>query len=72
MALNGISTLATKELKQTAKLALAQSRKADITSNSYRAAHTLDITLLPTVYVNDAVSDNPNIGGLQDGRPWTL
>lgn len=72
MALNGISTLASKQLKQAAKLELARTRKANASSNSYRAAHTLNINLLPTKYSGDTVVDNPNIGGLQPGRPWTV
>ena len=68
MALNGISTLATKQLRQEAKLALAETkRQADAT----RPLDTLDINLLPTKYVGDVATDNPNPGGLQQGRPWT-
>ena len=42
----------------------------------YRERNVLDITELPTVYsttTNDTnlVTDNPNIGGLVYGRPWT-
>ena len=42
----------------------------------YRARNVLDITELPTVYsttTNDTklVVDNPNVGGLVLGRPWT-
>ena len=36
----------------------------------YRTRATYDITLLPTQYDNNAVIDNPNIGGLVAGRPW--
>jgi hypothetical protein len=66
MAANGISTLATKELKQKAKLDLAALDRAAVGND--RA--TYDITLLPTQYDNNAVIDNPNIGGLVAGRPW--
>jgi hypothetical protein len=66
MAANGISTLATKELKQKAKLDLAALDRAAV--GNLRA--TYDITLLPTQYDNNAVIDNPNIGGLVAGRPW--
>jgi len=66
MAANGISTLATKELKQKAKLDLAATKRD--TDGNARA--TYDITLLPTQYDNNAVIDNPNIGGLVAGRPW--
>lgn len=54
MAQNGISTLASKQAKQAAKLARA----------------TLDITQLPTQYSGNAIVDNPNGGGLITGRPW--
>jgi hypothetical protein len=66
MALNGISTLATKELRQKAKLDLAALERA-VEGNS-RA--TYDLTLLPTQYNDDGIIDNPNIGGLVQGRPW--
>lgn len=66
MALNGISTLATKQLKQKAKLDLAAvDRAAD---NNARA--TYDITQLPTQYDDNAVVDNANASGLAVGRPW--
>lgn len=66
MAANGISDLPTKEARQKAKLALAaQDRLAD---GNPRA--TYDITQLPTQYVGDDVLDNPNEGGLVEGRPW--
>ena len=44
MALNGISTLATKELRQKAKLELAATNRAAV--GNHRA--TYDITQLPT------------------------
>lgn len=60
MAANGISTLATKELRQKAKLNLAATKRGK----------TYDITKLPTQYSGNAVVDNPNIGGLVIKRPW--
>ncbi len=66
MAANGISTLATKELRQKAKLDLAASQRA--ADGNPRA--TYDITLLPTQYNNNGIIDNPNPGGLVLGRPW--
>jgi hypothetical protein len=66
MALNEISTLATKELKQKAKLDLAAANRA--ADGNPRA--TYDITQLPTQYNDNAVINNPNIGGLVAGRPW--
>lgn len=64
---NTISTLATKELKQKAKLDLAALKRA--ADGNSRA--TYDITQLPTQYSDDAVVDNANTGGLVAGRPWT-
>jgi hypothetical protein len=66
MALNGISTLATKELRQKAKLDLAATDRA--ADGNLRS--TYDITTLPTQYNDNGVIDNPNIGGLVAGRPW--
>jgi hypothetical protein len=67
MSLNGISTLATKELRQKAKLDLAAANRA--ADGNARA--TYDITQLPTQYTGNAVTDNANTGGLVEGRPWT-
>lgn len=67
MAANGISTLATKELRQKAKLDLAAAKRA--ADGNPRA--TYDITQLPTQYTGNAVTDNANTGGLVQGRPWT-
>ena len=67
MSLNGIAQLATKELKQKAKLALAATNRAA----DGNARSTYDITQLPTQYDDNTVVDNPNAGGLVEGRPWT-
>ena len=66
MSANGISTLATKELKQKAKLDLAATDRAAV--GNPRA--TYDITQLPTQYDDNTVVNNPNVGGLVQGRPW--
>ena len=66
MAQNGISTLPTKELKQRAKLDLAAENRA--ARDNPRS--TYDLTLLPTQYDGDNIIDNPNAGGLVQGRPW--
>ena len=66
MSLNGIAHLPTREERQAAKLALAAAdRSAD-----GNARATLDLTLLPTQFDGDDTIDNPNIGGLVEGRPW--
>ena len=86
MAANGISTLATKELKQVAKLDIAQAKREgrvvavdgtitgsiDSTKPYYRARDTYDLTQLPTLYSGNDVVDNANTGGLVAGRPWTV
>lgn len=66
MAANGISTLETKQLRQVAKLDLA----AENRSAAGNPRPTYDITQLPTQYVGNDVVDNPNVGGLVQGRPW--
>ncbi len=66
MALNGISTLPTKELRQKAKLDLAATNRA--ADGNPRA--TYDLTTLPTQYNGNVLIDNPNAGGLVAGRPW--
>lgn len=84
MAANGISTLATKQLKQEAKLAIAMAKRqgktvardgtisgsADPTKPYYRVANNLDINSLPTKYVGNTVFDNPNVDGIIQGRPY--
>jgi hypothetical protein len=72
MAANGISTLATKQLRQEAKLTLAgQDRAArNVIQPGRYADITADLTQLPTRYVDDTVVNNDNTGGLKQGRPW--
>jgi hypothetical protein len=66
MSANGIAHLATKELKQKAKLDLAATDRA-ARSNP---RSTYDITELPTQYQGNVIVDNPNTGGLLLGCPW--
>jgi hypothetical protein len=66
MSANGIAQLATKELRQKAKLDLAASKRA----NDGNPRATYDITQLPTQYNDNTIVDNPNVGGLVVGRPW--
>jgi hypothetical protein len=63
---NKISRLATLELRQKSKLDLAALDR----ENSSNPRSTYDITELPTQYIDDDVHDNPNTGGLTEGRPW--
>ena len=63
---NVIDRLATKELKQRAKLDLSElDRAADGNPKS-----TYDITELPTQYSGNNIVDNPQPNGLILGRPW--
>lgn len=74
MSSNGISTLANKKLRQEAKLALAEQDRIDRnTVEPGRYSDTsADISQLPTKYKADnTVEDNPNVGGLLPGRPWS-
>ena len=66
MSANGIAHLATRELRQKAKLDLAASDRA--TAGDPRS--TYDITLLPTQFNDNATVNNPNSTGLLLGRPW--
>ena len=86
MAANGISSLATKEAKQIAKLDLAKLKRQgytldatgnivsgpDTTKAFYRARNDYDLTELPTQYNGNGITDNPNVGGLVIGRPWIV
>jgi hypothetical protein len=67
MAANGISTLATKQARQLAKLRLAAQDR--VAASNARSEY--DITQLPTQYNGNDLVDNPNTGGLVEGRPWT-
>jgi len=74
MAANGISTLATKQARQAAKLDIAEAKRqgktvatngtitgsVDATKPYYRAANTSDTSLLPTLYSGNTVVDNIN------------
>ena len=62
---NKISRLATRELRQKAKLDLAALDRAASSRPS-----TYDLSELPTQYSGDTVVDNANSGGLLLGRPW--
>ena len=66
MATNGISTLATKEARQIAKLELAAVERAAAGRRS-----VYDLSELPTKYSGNSVVDNLNSGGLTFGRPWS-
>jgi len=66
---------ATKQASQEMTLDIAQLKKqagGDTTKPYYRSLNTYDVTILPTRYVGDTVTDNTGDGGdLTQGRPWT-
>jgi hypothetical protein len=66
---------ASKQLSQEMMLDIAQLKKqagGDTTKPYYRSLNTYDVTILPTRYVNDTVTDNTGDGGdLTASRPWT-
>ena len=59
--------LADKEARQIAKLDLAATNRA--ADGNPRATYV--IGQLPTQYSGNDIVDNPNVGGLIQGRPWT-
>ena len=67
----------TKERRQIQKLEIAQRKRTgglagDSTQGDYyRQLNTYDRDRLPTKYTGNDVTDNANVGGLQQGRPWT-
>ena len=70
MSLNGISHLSTLEARQKAKLDLAKTKRSATGTNGYRDRNDYDLTELPTQYSGNVAVDNPNTGGLIEGRPW--
>ena len=77
MAQNGISTLQYKRDRQDQKLALAGTDRTNantVTPGRY-AGTSPDATELPTRYASNDnthsnIIDNPNSGGLKNGRPF--
>jgi hypothetical protein len=55
-----------RQERQVAKLAIA-GKKRSLTGRT----STLTIDNLPTKYTGNAVTDNANVGGLVNGRPWS-
>lgn len=55
-----------KQERQVEKLNIAAVKRS-LTSRT----STLSINNLPTKYTGNDVTDNPNVGGLVDGRPWS-
>jgi hypothetical protein len=86
MSANGISTLASKQLKQEGKLDIAEAKRqgkivaidgtisgsANSSQPFARTLNVLDINLLPTKYSGNVIVDNVQDGNvLVTGRPWT-
>jgi len=63
---NKIGRLASREIRQKAKLDLAALDRAA----SSKPSATYDLTALPTQFAGNSIVDNPNVGGLVTGRPW--
>ena len=70
MAANNISTLATKEERQIAKLELAQTKRQLVGTPGYRDLRYYDVNLLPTKYSGNDVVNNSHPDGPVPGRPW--
>jgi len=76
---------ADKEARQIAKLTIAEAKRQgkvvatdgtitgsiDPTKPYYRTNNQYDIAQLPTQYDGNDIIDNPNVGGLLQGRPWS-
>jgi hypothetical protein len=83
MAANGISNLSTKQLRQEAKLDIAEKKRQGYTLNPdgsvstgpdvaapfYRVNNAYDRTLLPTQYFANVLFDNNT--PLIQARPWS-
>ena len=75
MSANGIAHLATRELRQKAKLDLAAAKRAADAGNRDNPVNadtrsTYDLTELPTQYNDNGIIDNNNGPALLEGRPW--
>jgi hypothetical protein len=63
---NQIARLTTLEDRQKAKLDLAKLERTALSNP--RPNYSIDE--LPTKYSGNTIVDNPNLGGLIEGRPW--
>jgi len=63
---NKIARLTTLEDRQKGKLDLSQLERLDLSN----PRPYYDIEELPTQYSGNTIVDNPNPGGLIEGRPW--
>ena len=63
---------ATRQKSQEMTLDIAQAKRQVVGQPYSRTLNTYDVTILPTRYVGDTVTDNTGDGGnLTQGRPWT-
>jgi len=63
---------ATRQKSQEMTLDIAQAKRQAVSQPYSRTLNTYDVTILPTRYVGDTVTDNTGDGGnLTQGRPWT-
>ena len=67
-----------RERRQIQKLEIAQLKRrgtpgddSSVTVGYYRLGNTYDRNKLPTKYSVNTVVNNPNVGGLVVGRPWS-
>lgn len=71
---NQIDHLTTREDRQVAKLTIAELRRragGNVSEPFYRSLNTYNVELLPMKWSGNTLVDNPNPGGLIQGRPWT-
>lgn len=63
---------ATRQKSQEMTLDIAQAKRQIVGQPYSRTLNTYDVTILPTRYVGDTVTDNTgDSGNLTQGRPWT-
>ena len=63
---------ASRQKSQEMTLDIAQAKRSVVGQPYSRTLNTYDVTILPTRYVGDTVTDNTGDGGdLTQGRPWT-
>lgn len=73
MSANGISHLPSKQARQAAKLALAQTERqagGNTSAVAYRVDNQLDASELPSLYSGNVSVANSHPDGLVLGRPW--
>ena len=64
-------TVSNVESATTSSFSPTTANTANTGAAYYRTRNIYDITLLPTQYSGNNLTDNANTGGLVEGRPWT-